>query len=91
MHPHRETVSFITMLVMACGLVLGDFASPATAETIVVTTLTDTADPPFDADGICGTGTSATYRATMTSSRCARRLLPPTTPVARRPSPLPPA
>src|SRR5215813_2227062 len=57
MHTHRVTVGFIVMVVMACCLVLGDFASPAAAKTIVVTTLTDTADPPFNADGACGTGT----------------------------------
>jgi hypothetical protein len=42
---------------MACCIVLGGFASPAAAETLVVTTLADTADPPFNADGLCGTGT----------------------------------
>ena len=42
---------------MTCCLVLGGFASPAAAKTIVVTTLDDIADPPFDADGPCGTGT----------------------------------
>jgi hypothetical protein len=57
MHTHRVTVDFVRMLVMACCQVLGGFASPAAAETIVVTTLDDTADPPFDADGPCGTGT----------------------------------
>src|SRR5262245_10361995 len=54
---NRITVRTITILVMACGLALGGFVSPAAAKTIVVTTLTDTADPPFDADGPCGTGT----------------------------------
>ncbi|HJY82240.1 MAG TPA: hypothetical protein VKK81_14300 [Candidatus Binatia bacterium] len=44
-------------LVMACSLALLGFASPAAAKTIVVTTLTDTADPRFNADGACGTGT----------------------------------
>jgi hypothetical protein len=57
MHTNSGTGSFITTLVMACCLVLGDFASPALAKTIVVTTLTDTADPPFDAAGLCGAGT----------------------------------
>jgi hypothetical protein len=42
---------------MACCLVLGGLASPAAAKTIIVTTLDDIADPPFDADGLCGTGT----------------------------------
>jgi hypothetical protein len=42
---------------MVCDLILGGFASPALAKTIVVNTLSDTADPPFTADGICGTGT----------------------------------
>jgi len=42
---------------MACCLALGGLAAPAAAKTIVVTTLTDTADPPFNADGPCGTGT----------------------------------
>jgi hypothetical protein len=44
-------------MFMVYGLVLEGFASPAAAKTIVVTTLTDTADPPFDADGPCGVGT----------------------------------
>jgi len=57
MHPHRTTTSFITVIGMACCLVLGGLASPAAAKPIVVTTLTDIADPPFDADGPCGTGT----------------------------------
>ncbi len=55
MHTNRVTVGFITVLVMACCLVLWGFTSPVSAKTIVVTTLTDTADPPFDADGACGT------------------------------------
>jgi hypothetical protein len=42
---------------MVYCLILGGFASPVAAETLVVTTLTDTADPPFNADGTCGTGT----------------------------------
>jgi hypothetical protein len=42
---------------MICCLVFSGFASPAAANTIVVTTLIDTADPPFNADGLCGTGT----------------------------------
>jgi hypothetical protein len=46
-----------TTLMMACCLVLGGLAAPAAAKTIVVTTLTDTADPPFNADDPCGTGT----------------------------------
>jgi hypothetical protein len=50
-------VGFFTVLGMVSCLVLGGFASPALAEIIVVTTLTDTADPPFNADGLCGTGT----------------------------------
>ncbi len=53
----RFNLGFVTILVMACCLVLGAFASPAAAETIIVTTLTDTADPPFNADDPCGTGT----------------------------------
>ncbi len=57
MHTHRIATSFITMTVLACCLVLGGFVSPAAAKTIVVTTLTDTADPPFNADGVCGAGT----------------------------------
>jgi hypothetical protein len=43
--------------MLACGLMLGSFASPAAAKTIVVTTLDDIADPPFDADSVCGVGT----------------------------------
>jgi hypothetical protein len=42
---------------MVCCLALGGLASPAIAKTIVVTTLDDKADPPFDADGACGAGT----------------------------------
>jgi hypothetical protein len=57
MHTNRIIIGFITVLLMACGLVLSGFASPAAAKTIVVTTLNDTADPPFNADGPCGTGT----------------------------------
>jgi hypothetical protein len=44
-------------LVTTCCLALRGLASSALAEIIVVTTLDDTADPPFDADGLCGTGT----------------------------------
>jgi hypothetical protein len=55
---HTKRVTFVVATVfMACCLVLGGLASPAAAKTIVVTTLDDIADPPFDADGICGTGT----------------------------------
>ena len=57
MHLHRETIGFFTVLAIACCLVLGVFASPVEAKTIVVTTFIDTAIPPFDADGVCGTGT----------------------------------
>jgi hypothetical protein len=57
MHANRITIGVITVLVMAGGLVLSGFASPAAAKNIVVTTLNDTADPPFNADGPCGTGT----------------------------------
>jgi hypothetical protein len=57
MYMHRVTISFFIVLVMACYLTLVAFAAPAVAKTIVVTTLTDAADPPFDADGTCGTGT----------------------------------
>jgi hypothetical protein len=44
---------------MACCLVVGAFASPALAKLLVVTTLDDTADSPFNEDGPCGTGTIA--------------------------------
>src|SRR5262252_8375131 len=54
---NRITIGFITALLMAGGLVLSGFASPAAAKNIVVTTLSDTADPPFNADSPCGTGT----------------------------------
>src|SRR5439155_5067937 len=57
MNTHRITVGFIMVFTVACRLVLGGFASPASAKTIVVTPLADTADPPFPADGACGTGT----------------------------------
>jgi hypothetical protein len=56
----RQTLGLMqwrTVRMLACCLALGSFASPAVAKTIVVTTLDDTADPPFDADGLCGTGT----------------------------------
>jgi hypothetical protein len=59
MNPNRRVVGFVTMLVMTGSLAFGGFASSASAKTIVVTTLTDTADPPFDADDSCGTGTVA--------------------------------
>lgn len=55
MHTNRITVSLAAMF-MVCSLVLEGFSSPAAAKTIVVTTLIDTADPPFKADGVCGTG-----------------------------------
>ena len=48
--------SLFLLLTLAGCLVLGGFASPAAAKTIVVTTLKDTANPPFDAAGLCGTG-----------------------------------
>jgi hypothetical protein len=57
MNTNRGVVGFVTVLVLACCLVLGGFASPAAARPIVVTTLTDSADPPFNEDGPCGTGT----------------------------------
>jgi hypothetical protein len=56
MYTKRVTLDLVIIL-MAWGLVLGGLALPAAAKTIVVTTLTDTADPPFDADGPCGAGT----------------------------------
>jgi hypothetical protein len=57
MYTNRIPGGFISALTMACGLVLGAFASPVDAKLIVVTTLADSADPPFDANGLCGTGT----------------------------------
>jgi hypothetical protein len=45
------------MLALGLAAVLGLGGTPASAQTITVTTLTDSADPPFDADGVCGTGT----------------------------------
>jgi hypothetical protein len=56
MHTPRITIGFITLSI-TCGLVFGGFTSVAAAHRIIVTTLTDTADPPFDTDGACGTGT----------------------------------
>jgi hypothetical protein len=60
MYTPRSTASFITALLMTCGFTIGGLASPAAAHRaahrIVVTTLTDTADPPFNADDPCGTG-----------------------------------
>jgi len=44
-------------LGMVCGLTAGVFPTPAAAKLIVVTTLGDTADPPFNADGLWETGT----------------------------------
>src|SRR5262249_36381429 len=49
----------ITVLVMACCLVLGSLASPVSAKTIIVTTNQDVVDPPFTTTGLCGTGTIA--------------------------------
>ena len=64
MHTQRVTVSFIGIWGIVCCLVFGGFAVPALAKNIVVTTLEDRADPPFDADSPCGTGTiSDLYRA----------------------------
>src|SRR5438093_3453442 len=59
MNTQRLTVVFVTVFTVACCLVLGGFASPAAAKTIVVTTNLDVVDPPFNADGLCGTGTIA--------------------------------
>src|SRR5262244_1597163 len=57
MSMNRVTLGSIVVLLMVCCLALGGFASPASARTIIVTTLADTADPPFNADSFCGTGT----------------------------------
>ncbi len=57
MRSNREIFGFSMVLIMACCLALVGFAVPASAKPIVVTTLTDTADPPFNANGACGTGT----------------------------------
>jgi hypothetical protein len=62
------TRGFVMSLVMACCLVLGGFASAASAKTIIVTTLTDTAHSPFNADGLCGTGTVSDLPANGTVS-----------------------
>src|SRR5262249_54855210 len=56
MHISREPLGFVTLL-MVCGLAFGGFAPPALARTIIVTTLDDSAGPPFDADSLCGAGT----------------------------------
>jgi Right handed beta helix region len=53
---HNKRVNLI-VAIMVCCFALGGFASPAAAKPIVVTTLTDAADPPFNADGACGSGT----------------------------------
>jgi len=54
MKPHIPGLMGLrTALMLACGLALGGLASPAAAKTIVVTTLTDTADP---SDGLAGQG-----------------------------------
>jgi hypothetical protein len=52
--PRLQSVLATTLVMVCCFALLG-FASPAAAKTIVVTTLTDTADPPFNTDGLCGT------------------------------------
>lgn len=57
MRLHKISISFIMATIMTCCLLLGSLTSPVIAKTIVVTTLSDTADPPFNADGACGTGT----------------------------------
>src|SRR5215471_7895321 len=57
MRSNREIFGFSMVLITACCLALVGFAIPASAKPIVVTTLTDTADPPFNVDGPCGTGT----------------------------------
>jgi hypothetical protein len=57
MSTNRVSGNFLALFVLACGLAFGGFSSSAAARTIVVTTLTDTADPPFNADGPCGVGT----------------------------------
>src|SRR6266516_4127958 len=56
MSTNRVTLSFMVVPVLACCIAFGGFASPAAARPVVVTTLADTADPPFNADGDCGTG-----------------------------------
>ncbi len=56
MYTPRGPIGFV-ILSITCGLAFGGFASPAAAHTIVVTTLDDIADSPFNADGPCGTGT----------------------------------
>ncbi len=56
MKMRRRILGFTTILLIACGA-LGGLAAPAVAKTIMVTTLIDTAHPPFDTDGACGTGT----------------------------------
>ena len=91
MHTKRVTVSsHLSFLILACCLTLGGFASPAAAKIIVVTTLDDTANCPFDADGLCmAQGLSMTCPAMITSSRFVRRSLPLTTPWVRIPSLLP--
>src|SRR3954468_20734896 len=57
MSTSKSTLGFIPVAVRAFCLVLWGFSSPVLAKSIVVTTLTDTADPPFNAEGSCGTGT----------------------------------
>jgi len=48
MHIQRLTSSSIIVFAVACRLALGGFASPTLAKNMIVTTLTDTADPPFN-------------------------------------------
>ncbi|MGE0827331.1 MAG: right-handed parallel beta-helix repeat-containing protein [Candidatus Binatia bacterium] len=44
---------------MLCCLTAGVLPSHAAAKSIIVTTLTDTTDPPFNTGGLCGSGTVA--------------------------------
>src|SRR5437870_624647 len=49
-------VGYVAVALLFCFSLWG-FTSPATAATIVVTTNLDVVDPPFNAGGLCGTGT----------------------------------
>lgn len=59
----RGSLPLVLRLVVG-GMCLGVFPSLALAQTIVVNTLTDKADPPFNADSFCGMGTIADLPAT---------------------------
>ena len=83
--------SLFLLLTLADCLALEGLASPAVAKTIVVTTLTDTADPPFNADGLCGTGTISDLPGADGLISLREAIIAANNTKAIRPSPLTPA